>query len=314
MASPITGLGAGIQRRSTTEQAAEAVRQAILSGRLLPGTPLREAALAAELGVSRSTLREAARTLESEGLVRYQMNRGIVVADITGADAADIYAARAAVELAAVDALTEHRDPAVYGNLADLVEQIERAFGRGDVAAVLDGDRLFHATLVAATGSLRLRRWAKDARVEIILSLLTPFAAFLLAQSLHCSGVVAVMVSALMLAYFGPVVIRARSRLLSFGFWDISTFMINGSLWVFVGVQIPGAIHGIYHVDGGLRRAVYLALAVTGVIIVTRIVWVEVSTLLGRAVDASLHRPNDNSRMGGWIRRFLRGWCAGSAG
>lgn len=158
MASPITGLGAGIQRRSTTEQAAEAVRQAILSGRLLPGTPLREAALAAELGVSRSTLREAARTLESEGLVRYQMNRGIVVADITGADAADIYAARAAVELAAVDALTEHRDPAVYGNLADLVEQIERAFGRGDVAAVLDGDRLFHATLVAATGSPRLRR------------------------------------------------------------------------------------------------------------------------------------------------------------
>jgi DNA-binding GntR family transcriptional regulator len=158
VASPITGLGAGIQRRSTTEQAAEAVRQAILSGRLLPGTPLREAALAAELGVSRSTLREAARTLESEGLVRYQMNRGIVVADITGADAADIYAARAAVELAAVDALTEHRDPAVYGNLAGLVEQIERAFGRGDVAAVLDGDRLFHATLVAATGSPRLRR------------------------------------------------------------------------------------------------------------------------------------------------------------
>jgi DNA-binding GntR family transcriptional regulator len=158
VASPITGLGAGIQRRSTTEQAAEAVRQAILSGRLLPGTPLREAALAAELGVSRSTLREAARTLESEGLVRYQMNRGIVVADITGADAADIYAARAAVELAAVDALTEHRDPAVYGNLAGLVEQIERAFGRGDVGAVLDGDRLFHATLVAATGSPRLGR------------------------------------------------------------------------------------------------------------------------------------------------------------
>jgi DNA-binding GntR family transcriptional regulator len=171
VASPITGLGAGIQRRSTTEQAAEAVRQAILSGRLLPGTPLREAALAAELGVSRSTLREAARTLESEGLVRYQMNRGIVVADITGADAADIYAARAAVELAAVDALTEHRDPGVYGNLADLVEQIERAFGRGDVAAVLDGDRLFHATLVAATGSPRLRRFHGQLQQEQRLAL-----------------------------------------------------------------------------------------------------------------------------------------------
>ncbi len=158
IASPIAGLGASIQRQSTTEQAAGAVRQAILSGRLLPGTPLREAALAVELGVSRSTIREAARVLASEGLVRYQMNRGIVVADITGADAADIYAARAAVELAAADALTRHRDPAVYAQLADLVEQIERAFGRGDTAAVLDGDRLFHATLVAAAGSPRLCR------------------------------------------------------------------------------------------------------------------------------------------------------------
>jgi DNA-binding GntR family transcriptional regulator len=171
VASPITGLGANIQRLSTAEQAAEAVRQAILSGQLLPGMPLREAALAAELGVSRSTLREAARTLASEGLVRYQMNRGIVVADITGRDAADIYAARAAVELVAVDALTGHRDPAVYGNLADLVEQIERAFGRGDVAAVVDGDRLFHATLVAATGSTRLRRFYGQLQQEQRLAL-----------------------------------------------------------------------------------------------------------------------------------------------
>jgi hypothetical protein len=46
--SPITGLGASIQRQRTTQQA-DVVRQAILSGRLLPGMPLREAALAAEL-------------------------------------------------------------------------------------------------------------------------------------------------------------------------------------------------------------------------------------------------------------------------
>jgi DNA-binding GntR family transcriptional regulator len=169
--SPIAGLGAGIQRQSTTEQAADVVRQAILSGRLPPGTPLREAALAAELGISRSTLREAARTLESECLVRYQMNRGIVVADITGPDVADIYAARAAVELAAVDALTGHRDPAVYARLADLVEQIEHAFGRGDTAAVLDGDRLFHAALVAATGSPRLRRFHGQLQQEQRLAL-----------------------------------------------------------------------------------------------------------------------------------------------
>jgi DNA-binding GntR family transcriptional regulator len=167
----ITGIGASIQRQSTTEQTSEAIRQAILSGRLPPGTPLRETAVAADLGVSRSTVREAARTLESEGLVRYQMNRGIVVADVTGPDVVDIYAARVAVELAAADALTGHRDPAVYASLADLVDQIERAFERGDTAAALDGDRLFHATLVTATGSPRLCRFHGQLQQEQRLAL-----------------------------------------------------------------------------------------------------------------------------------------------
>ena len=156
MASPLTGLGAVIQRQSTTEQAAAVLRDAILSGELPPGTALREAALAAELGVSRNTLREAARLLGGEGLVRHQMNRGIVVAEITAADVRDIYAARAAIETAAAQALTAHRDPAIYQRLESLAGQIEDAFARNDAAGVLDADRLFHATLVAAARSPRL--------------------------------------------------------------------------------------------------------------------------------------------------------------
>jgi len=154
--SPLAGLGAAIQRQSTTEQAAAALRDAILTGKIPPGTPLREVALAAELGVSRNTVREAARLLGSEGLVRHQMNRGIVVAEITAADVRDIYAARAAVETAAAEALTVYRDPAIYQRLESLVGQIEDAFARGDAAGVLDGDRFFHATLVAAARSPRL--------------------------------------------------------------------------------------------------------------------------------------------------------------
>ncbi len=137
-----------------------------------------------------------------------------------------------------------------------------------------------------------LRRRIDEPLEEGALSLLTPFAAFLLAQSLDCSGVVAVLVSALVLTYTGPRVIRARSRLQSYAFWDITTFLINGSLWVFVGVQIPGAIRHITDVDsGGLPRATYLALAVTGVVVATRIAWVEFSTVLGRITDALAKRP-----------------------
>jgi len=170
-ASPIAGLGATIQRQSATGQAAAAIRDAILSGRIPPGTPLREAALATELSVSRNTIREAARILESEGLVRYQMNRGIVVAEITADDVRDIYTARAAAELAGADALTAHRDPVIYQKLADLVGRIEHAFAQGDVAGVREGDRFFHATLVSAAGSPRLSRFHAQLQQEQRLAL-----------------------------------------------------------------------------------------------------------------------------------------------
>ena len=171
MAGSIAGLGVAIRRESTTEQAAAVLREAILAGRIPPGTPLREAALAAELGVSRNTIREAARLLSADGLVRHHMNRGIVVTEITSGDVTDIYAARAAIETAGADALTAHRDPAIYQKLANLVNQIEDAFSRGDAAGVLEGDRLFHATLVAAAGSPRLSRFHAQLQQEQRLAL-----------------------------------------------------------------------------------------------------------------------------------------------
>src|SRR5262245_2025233 len=163
--------GTTIERQSTRAQAASAIRDAILSGRIAPGTPLREAALAAELAVSRNTIREAARILEGESLVRYQMNRGIVVTEITADDVRDIYAARSAAELAGVNALAANRDSAIYKRLADLVERIENAHVTGDTAEVLEGDRLFHATLVSAAGSPRLSRFHARLQQEQRLAL-----------------------------------------------------------------------------------------------------------------------------------------------
>jgi Na+/H+ antiporter len=156
-------------------------------------------------------------------------------------------------------------------------------------------------------GVVTLIRYKLDApQEEAALSLLTPFAAFLLANAIDCSGVVAVLVSALMLAYVSPRVIRARSRLVSFAFWDIATFLINGSLWVFVGVQIPSAIRGISRVDGGVRHAVMLALAVTGVVIATRLLWGESTAALVRAVD---RREAQRARRVDWRQRLVSGWA-----
>lgn len=162
------------------------------------------------------------------------------------------------------------------------------------------------AGLVVGLAVTMLRRRLDAPLEEGALSVLTPFAAFLLAQSVHCSGVVAVLVSALVLTYVGPRVIRARSRLQSFAFWDISTFLINGSLWVFVGVQLPSAVRGIANLDGGLGRAVLLALAVTGVVVATRIAWSEITTVLLRTLD---RREVQRARRVNWRQRAVSSWA-----
>lgn len=156
-------------------------------------------------------------------------------------------------------------------------------------------------------GVVTLARTRLDApQEEAALSLLTPFAAFLLANAIDCSGVVAVLVSALVLAYASPRVIRARSRLVTFAFWDIATFLINGALWVFVGVQLPSAVRGVSRVDGGIHHALVMAVAVTLVVVVTRIVWGEVTTVLVRTVD---RRESQRERRIAWRVRMVSNWA-----
>ena len=70
----------------------------------------------------------------------------------------------------------------------------------------------------------------------------------------------------------------------------MTTFLLNGSLWVFVGVQLPAALDGIANVGVGLPHAFTLATAVTGAVIATRFAWVETIAMLVRAVDSSVQR------------------------
>lgn len=151
-----------------------------------------------------------------------------------------------------------------------------------------------------------IRRRVDAPLEEGALSLLTPFAAFLLADAFECSGVVAVLMSAFMITYFGPTVIRARSRLQAFAFWDITTFMLNGSLWVFVGVQIPSAVHGISDFRYGVTHALVLAPVVTGVIVVSRFFWGEATTALLRLVD---RRAIQRTRRISWRARMVTAWA-----
>ena len=141
--------------------------------------------------------------------------------------------------------------------------------------------------------------------VEGGLSVATPYAAFLLSEVVHGSGVVAVVTGGLVIAHASPRVIGARARLQTFDFWGLATFLLNGGLFVYVGVRAPGVIRGVAE-GGGFGHAVLVALAVTGVVMATRVVWVQVVTMVIRTLD---RRPVQRSRRAPWRHRVLTSWA-----
>ena len=157
-----------------------------------------------------------------------------------------------------------------------------------------------------ATGSVvvLIRRHLDDPLRGGGLSVLTPFVAFLLAEVVHASGVVAVVVAGLVLAYAGPRVIRARSRFWAFAFWDLATFLINGSLFVLVGMQVPHAVRSID--AGAVRHALLVALTASAVAILTRLAWVHLSAWVIRLVD---RRAVQRTRRVNWRVRTAGGWA-----
>jgi monovalent cation/hydrogen antiporter len=160
------------------------------------------------------------------------------------------------------------------------------------------------AGLLASAAVVFVRRRLDDPLREGALSVLTPFVAFLLAELVHASGVVAVVVAGLVLTYHGPRVIRARSRMQAVAFWDLATFLLNGGLFVLVGLQFAKAVEDV---DGaGLTRALGVAVTITVVVIGTRLLWVHAATFVIRTLD---RRAVQRTRRVGWRQRTVTGWA-----
>src|ERR1700674_4762756 len=85
--------------------------------------------------------------------------------------------------------------------------------------------------------SLRLRRWARDPRVEITLSLMTPYLAFWVPEHLGGSGVLATVAAGLFVSWNGPLLIPAATRLQGIFFWDLLIYFLEGFVFLVTGLQ-----------------------------------------------------------------------------
>jgi CPA1 family monovalent cation:H+ antiporter len=136
--------------------------------------------------------------------------------------------------------------------------------------------------------SLRLRQWSHDPRVEICLSLLTPYLAFWVPEHFGGSGVLATVVTGLYVSWNGPLLISSATRLQGIFFWDFVIWLIEGVLFLTIGFQLRLLLEKAH--DWPMSEIVQ-AIAITSVIvIVARFLWVFPGTYLQTILARKRHR------------------------
>lgn len=160
-----------LEHSSTVERAAESLRHAMFAGDISPGTPLREVAIAEQLGVARSTVREALTLLTGEGLVTRKPNRGVAVTSYDREQVHDLVGARLVVEREGAHCWTDAdkrlRD-AVHAALSRYAELAESG---ASVREITEAHLDFHRRIVGLTGNERLSALADQLYAEIRLAL-----------------------------------------------------------------------------------------------------------------------------------------------
>ena len=147
------------------------------------------------------------------------------------------------------------------------------------------------------------RRRIEDPPVEIVLSVVTGYAAYLPAELTGASGVLAAVTAGLYVGWRAPELASPATRLLGFSFWEVLVYLLNAVLFVLVGLQLHPILSGV----SGSSAAVLLGQAalVSAVVIGVRIAWGFSVPYLVRALD---RRPAQRARRVGARERLVAGW------
>lgn len=154
-------------RRKMTDWVTEELREAIIELRLRPGDPLREAALAQQLGVSKTPLREAFARLEQEGLVETTSFKGAVVTGYSERDLNEIYELRALLEGAAARAAAERSTSETLGALSDLVVRSRELREAGDLGGLAGLLEEFDVLVYAQVANERIGALIENLRAHL---------------------------------------------------------------------------------------------------------------------------------------------------
>ena len=148
-----------------------------------------------------------------------------------------------------------------------------------------------------------IRKRTTDTQVNVTISLLTGYAAFVPADAVGASGVLAAVTAGIYMGIRGPRILPARTRLQGYFVWDILDFIVNAILFVLIGLQLRTVVHALSGYSASTLAG--YALAVTGVVVGTRLLWFFTVPYLMRAID---RRPAQRARRLGARWRLVMAW------
>jgi Na+/H+ antiporter len=133
-----------------------------------------------------------------------------------------------------------------------------------------------------------VHRRLDDPPIQITFSLLTPFAIYLLAERLEVSGVLAVVVAGLYLGWRLPETTNSRVRLQAGPVWEMVQFLLNGLVFILIGLELPGVLHTLkgYSYPTLFSYAVLISTAM----ILVRIVWVFAASYVPRFLSKTVRQ------------------------
>jgi len=169
--------------------------------------------------------------------------------------------------------------------------------------------------VVSAAGGLivglvvgRVITWVRarldDPPVEIVVTIVTGYLAYITAEELGLSGVIAVVTTGLYVGWHAPEVASAETRLLGFSFWEVLVYLLNAALFILIGLQLQPILGGVSD-DYGSGTLFGLAVLVALVVIAVRLVWMFTMPYVIRALD---RRPAQVARRVDPGERFVVGW------
>jgi CPA1 family monovalent cation:H+ antiporter len=153
-----------------------------------------------------------------------------------------------------------------------------------------------------AIGEVRKR--VSDINTELTISLFSAYGAFVPADQLGVSGVLAVVACGVYLGFRAPEIASPEARMQAYGLWTTIAFLLNAVLFILIGLQLPVIVDELAGRPPG--EVLGYAAAVCATVIAVRLLWNFIVTFLIRAID---RRPSQRARRAGWRVRVVGSWA-----